>query len=70
MIDAYIALKTDNGPEKINYCFRKNKSHYHMVVQLMLWLKYESSHDVIQQAVTELYARERDRKLSENCPKQ
>jgi len=70
MIDAYIAQKTNNGPQKINYWFGKNKAQYHMIIQLMMWLRVESAHDVVQHAISELYGKERNLRLSEKTPKQ
>lgn len=70
MIDAFIAQKTNCGPDRIHYSFRKNKTQYHMIIQLMIWLKTESHHEIIQQAVAELYAKERNIRLGENWPKQ
>jgi len=69
MIDPYIAINTNSGPQKINYWFGQKKAQYHMIIQLMMWLKVESAHEVIQQAISELYAKERNFRLSENTPK-
>ena len=70
MIDAFIAQKTNCGPDRIHYCFPRKKAPYHMIIQLMIWLKTKSPHEVIQQAISELYAKERNIKFAENLPKQ
>jgi len=70
MIDAPIALvdMEKYGPVSLRPRFYRGTAHYRMIIQLMHWLHTNSIKDITEQAISELYARERDLRVK-NRPK-
>ena len=70
MVDAPVSLvdMEKYGPKSLRPRFYKGTVHYTMILHLMCWLKTNSIKDVTELAISELYARERDLRVS-NRPK-
>lgn len=57
------------GPDVMRPYFHKGTIHYNMIVWLMVWMSTDSMKQVLEQAVSELYAKERTAQTVKNKTK-